>query len=65
MTKLEAIKAMEEGKKVTHMYFDKDEWISIQNGKILTEEGYLHDQNEFWGYRTNECFNNDWSIYNI
>ena len=30
MSKEEAIQAMQEGKKVTHSYFSKDEWMTMQ-----------------------------------
>lgn len=63
MTKQEAIQAMEKGEKVTHTYFSPDEWITIQNGSILTEEGYLIYQDEFWSYRENSYFNEGWELY--
>ena len=66
MTKLEAQKAMEEGKKVSHKYFSSDEYCYMKDGDIYTEEGYnmggIH--HEFWVSRTGGFWENDWSIYN-
>ena len=63
MTKEQAKQAMCEGKKVTHTYFDVNEWITMKDGKVLTEEGYLHDADEFWSYRTGTGFDDSYSIY--
>lgn len=63
MTKEEAKQAMREGKKVTHVYFDDNEWMTMQGDNVLTEEGYLHDADEFWSYRTAKCFDDSYSIY--
>ena len=64
MTKFEAILAMQGGEKTTHRTFTSDEWITIKDGKIVTEEGYEISGVEFWADRTHENFNTDWSIYN-
>jgi hypothetical protein len=63
MTKAEAMAAMREGKKVTHRWFSDNEWMSMQDGKVLTEEGYKHDQREFWRYRTDESWNDGYSLW--
>lgn len=63
MTKQEAIQQMEEGVKITHNYFASDEWMTIKNGKILTEEGYSHDIREFWLYRTGNGFEDGYSVW--
>lgn len=39
MSKEEAIQAMKEGKKVTHRFFSSDEWMTIENGFLLLEDG--------------------------
>ena len=41
MTKEEAIKAMQDGKKVTHRYFSSNEWMSMHDGLIVLEDGGL------------------------
>ena len=63
MTKQEAIKAMREGKKVTHRYFAADEWITIIGGKIFTEDGCSCSQEEFWHYRLTPSFEEDWELF--
>jgi len=56
MNKQEAIEAMKAGKKVTHRYFSSDEWMTIKDGKIETEEGYLHNSIQFWSYRQGHLY---------
>ena len=62
MTKQAAIQAMESGKKVTHTYFDDDEWITMKNGQIVTEEGYKHDAVEFWSWTTGPRFDDGYCV---
>ena len=38
MNKNEAIKAMQDGKKLTHNYFSKDEWMTMQGNRIILED---------------------------
>ena len=64
MTKQEAIESMRSGKKVKHRFFDSDEWITIINDMIVTEEGYSFSSNEFWSLRETVQWENDWSIVN-
>ena len=40
LTKKEAIEAMRRGEKVSHPYFGDDEYITIEGGRILTDDGY-------------------------
>lgn len=63
MTKQEAIEQMENGVKITHDYFAYDEWMTIKNNRIITEDGYSHSKNEFWAYRTDERWDNGYSIF--
>jgi hypothetical protein len=63
MTKAEAIEAMEAGKRVTHTYFTPEEWISMEDGKIVTEDGYKFDPDEFWMHRFDPIFNENWIIF--
>jgi hypothetical protein len=63
MTKTEAIQAMKEGKKVTHRYFSLNEWATMENDQIVLEDGVKCSPAEFWRWRTNPTFDNDWSIY--
>lgn len=62
MTKHEAIAAMLNGSKVTHRFFQFDEFIYMESGKIFDELGYHHEQ--FWEMRLGEPqWEIDWSIY--
>ncbi|MBK7362689.1 MAG: hypothetical protein IPJ01_10375 [Micavibrio sp.] len=63
MNKQQAIQAMLEGKKVTHLYFSNDEWVTMVNGQIVLEDGVKCSPLEFWRWRTDEMWETDWSIY--
>jgi len=64
MTKLEALEAMNKGKKVTHKSFTKEEWITKTYGyNYLLEDGVVCSFSEFWRWRTEPCWDNDWSIF--
>jgi len=66
MTKEEAITAMKSGSKVTHEYFTKDEWITMDspNSKHFVDEtGLSLPCDEFWRYRKSEVFQTGWEIY--
>lgn len=63
MTKVEAIEHMKAGRKVTHRLFEPDEWISMVDGRVTTEEGYSIPPLEFWMYRTEEAFDKDWELF--
>lgn len=61
MTKQQAIWAMEEGKKVRHRYFSSDEWISLVDRRIISEDGVRHD--EFWELHADAAYETDWEIF--
>lgn len=65
MTRHEAIRAMQnDGAKVTHKYFDDDEWMTInESEKIVFEDDCSCTQKDFWATRTDEEWQQDWSIY--
>ena len=70
MTKQEAIKAMSEGRKVTHRYFDKDEYIRMRNfGAIIDPSIYwLSDKHQvtsagFWHDRSGMQWNDGWELF--
>ena len=63
MNKEEAIKAMQEGKKITHTSFTDEEWMTMKDGKILTEEGYLHPWVDFWYWRQEPIWEKNYSLY--
>lgn len=51
MTKEEAIKEMKNGKKITHKWFSNNEWMTIDKGQILLQDGVICDYYEFWNGR--------------
>jgi hypothetical protein len=64
MTKAEAIILMREGKKLTHQHFAPEEWVTIlRGGKMLLEDGVECSQTEFWHWRTDTSWNNDWELF--
>ncbi|AEJ81391.1 gp15 [Erwinia phage vB_EamM-Y2] len=40
----EALKALREGKRVSHEYFTPDEWFEMKDGRIYCEGGYPMDR---------------------
>ena len=67
MTKEEAIQAMLDGKKVTHRYFEKGEYMFLSDKKTNTyqfEDGCEIDAVDFWrSHRNDECWEEDWEIF--
>ncbi len=60
MTKDEALKAMKQGKKVSHMYFSADEYIHIVDGQMYAEDGCRFE--EGWAIRTESVWQDGWRI---
>lgn len=64
MKKAEAMVLMMEGKKVTHRFFSKDEYITMnKEGFIIDENNYKLDPVEFWHYRTGKDWFDGWELY--
>lgn len=63
MKKAQAIHALHEGKKLTHMYFTEDEWVTDSGGGYEFEDGCKCTFNEFWQDRSDSGWDNDWSIW--
>ena len=63
MTKAEAINAMLNGSKVTHRYFQDDEFIYMESGKIFCESD--HELFQFWELRSHAGWESNWSIYRM
>jgi hypothetical protein len=64
MTKQEAIQAMQQGKKVTHQYFTPDEWMTMEDGLIILEDGVRCKPFEFWQWRNSEKWEDGYSMLN-
>lgn len=63
MTKQDATDQMFQGKKVTHRYFSSNEWMTIEDGQIILEDGVKCSQHEFWRWRIDECWNDGYSLF--
>jgi hypothetical protein len=63
MNKAEAIMAMvADNSIVYHDYFTDDEWMLMQNGRIVFEDGCTCEPEEFWRTRTEDIWENGWHI---
>lgn len=62
MNKQEAIELMKSGYKITHNHFDVDEYMTIENNKILLEDGVRCNIDEFFSYRTDKTWEDGYSI---
>lgn len=63
MNKQEAIQKMSEGHKVTHKWFGDDEWMTIENGKLLLEDGVICSMSEFWLWRRDDSWDDGYSLF--
>ena len=63
MTKQEAIEAMERGEKVTHEQFNPEEWISIHDWKMDSDEGMIYELESFFENKRNHIWDGGWSIW--
>jgi len=64
MIKDEAFKALEDGKKITHRLFDPDEWMTMDFGLIVFEDGVSCTEKEFFNrFRQGEQWEDGYSIF--
>ena len=64
MTKEEAIQEMKQGKKVSHRYFDDNEWMTIdEDGMYLLEDGARCTPLEFWLYRPGDYWKDGYFLF--
>lgn len=63
MTKSEAQAALEEGKKITHRYFEPEEFIEKAGNNLRDEAGLLFSSDEFWKERLAKHFDDGWDIF--
>ncbi len=62
MNREDAIKAMKQGKKVTHRFMSWNEYIYMIGDVLYDEEDCILNFEEFWKHRNVENWNKDWSI---
>lgn len=63
LTKEEAIQAMQKGKKVTHKYFNEDEYIFIEGEFFVGDDGIKLNEKEFWLSHRGYEWLTDWELY--
>lgn len=63
MDKKQAIEAMNQGLKVTHQYFSPNEWMTMQDGKIILEDGVKCSPMEFWKWRVGSSWESGYSLW--
>jgi len=63
MNKNEAIELMKKGVKITQVGFSKHEWMTMEKGNIVLEDGVVCSTYEFWRWRTEDYWNEGYSIF--
>ena len=63
MTKEEAKQALNNGHKITHIWFTSNEYIYKKDGKLLDEQEIELNEGMFWHFRKSESWNENYSIY--
>ena len=63
MNKAQAITEMEKGNKITHEGFTDDEWMVIEGGQMVLEDGVKCSHEEFWKWRTEDYWNKGYSLW--
>lgn len=64
MSKDEALVALKQGKKITHVFFTSDEWMMQRlDGRYEFEDGNICDPTDFWTYRRHESWNKNWNLF--
>jgi hypothetical protein len=65
MSKEQAIEAMKEGKKLTHPYFTREEWVTMNPSgtQITMDDGVKILAYKFWQDRTVPGWNENWTIW--
>lgn len=66
MNRTEAKLALSKGKTLTHSYFSDDEWVrGKSNRQYIFEDGCECDSELFWADRSEDGFDDGWSLKNI
>lgn len=62
LTKQQAKEAMQQGKKVAHLYFIEGESVTQVGESVVFEDGTQARACDFWKYRDAPVFNRNWRI---
>ena len=72
MNRDEAKQALSEGKKITHDFFQNDEYVYLEcvnpntrpiKYECVFEDGVTQDEDEFWLIRSDDNWNEGWEIF--
>ena len=63
MSKEEAIQAMKEGKRLTHRLFAADEWMTMQEGMVILEDGVVCTPRYYWQWRTDPGWDDGYKLF--
>jgi hypothetical protein len=63
MTQQEAKIAANKGEKITHDYFSGNEFVTVKDGKLIDENDYHLNWDEFWRLRSGPNWQKGWDIY--
>lgn len=61
--KATAIFLMKQGHKITHRWFSDNEWMTMKGTMIILEDGVQVSVDEFFNYRTDSSWEQDYSLY--
>lgn len=62
ISKAQAKKLLAAGARLIHSNFSDTEWITQRGCMIITEEGYMIDQEIFWSDRSSSGWDYGWSV---
>jgi hypothetical protein len=62
LTKKTAIQLLWSGEIISHRLFSNDEYIYIKNNSLFDEKNLELNYNEFWNYRKDTWFDDDWFV---
>ena len=62
MNKEEVLKALDDGHKVRHRFFEHNEWMKKEGVKYVFEDGVYCYPVEFWEFKEHPSWDTDWEI---
>ena len=65
MNRKSCIRSFKSGKKITHVFFQDNEFIQLKKGRIVDENGINIGSLESFIEGTDMAFPNDWREYKI
>ncbi len=65
MTKDGALLAMMAGEKISHQYFMDEEYLYMDKGTIMTEDGYAlgNERGPWWANKAGDNWKAGWKLY--